>query len=103
MRALSSQIREPSSQHALSMTHNDLKCTKNHSLLLRLFACISLRIPWVDRVQGLEAHLHVTLNDSLFDQKNKTADGGWARRLYSELCQYSHSRPNYTNAGLWNS
>src|SRR5258708_9193984 len=46
MRALSSQIREPSSQHALSMTHNDLKCTKNHSLLLRLFACISLRIPW---------------------------------------------------------
>jgi len=57
----------------------------------------------IDRVQGLEAHLHVTLNDSLFDQKNKTSDGGWARRLYSELCQYSHSRPNYTNAGLWNS
>jgi hypothetical protein len=28
------------------MPHNDLECTKNHSLLLRLFACISLRIPW---------------------------------------------------------
>src|SRR5260221_1269502 len=53
MRALSSQIREPSSQHALSMTHNDLKCTKNHSLLLRLFACISLRIPWEGQLQGL--------------------------------------------------
>src|SRR5260221_14183011 len=58
MRALSSQIREPSSQHALSMTHNDLKCTKNRSLLLRLFACISLRNPWVLAFQGL-LHVHL--------------------------------------------
>src|SRR5258708_29709505 len=33
------------------MPHNDLECTKNHSLLLRLFACISLRIPWASAVQ----------------------------------------------------
>jgi len=30
------------------MPHNDLECTKNHSLLLRLFACISLRILWAE-------------------------------------------------------
>ncbi len=54
-------------------------------------------------VQLLTKHLRTRLNDSLFDQKTKTSKGGWARRLYSELSNYSHSRPNFTDIDLWHS
>ena len=56
-----------------------------------------------DRIQPLETYLREILSDSLFD-KNDNPDGrGWTRRLYDELCRYSHSRPYYTNAGMWQS
>ena len=44
-------MREPSSQHALSMTQNDRLSTEIHFLHLRTLAGISLRIPWAIRVQ----------------------------------------------------
>jgi len=44
--ALSSQRREPFSQHSISMTQNDLLSPEIHFLLLRSLAEISLRIPW---------------------------------------------------------
>jgi len=44
------------------------------------------------------------LDDSIFDQrKGGVDDGGWARRLYSELSEYEHARPNFRNADLWKS
>src|SRR5258706_7349475 len=39
-------MREPSSQHSLSMTQNDRLSTEIHFLHLRPLAVISLRIPW---------------------------------------------------------
>ena len=52
-------------------------------------------------VQLLNSHLRGIVGDSIFDQKNKTYAGGWARRLYSELSNYVHSRPDFTNADMW--
>jgi hypothetical protein len=54
-------------------------------------------------VEPLTSHLKATLEDSIFDQKDhKTSyPGGWARRLYSELSDYAHSRPGFTNVDMW--
>jgi hypothetical protein len=41
------------------------------------------------------------LNDSIFNQKTQTYQGGWARRLYSELSDYSHTRPGFSNVDMW--
>lgn len=29
--------------------------------------------------------------------------GGWARRLYSDLSEYEHSRPRFRNVDMWQS
>ena len=50
------------------------------------------------RVQTLRGHLRAKLSDSLFDPKQPSQTGGWARRLYSALSNYSHSRPGHTDA-----
>jgi hypothetical protein len=52
-------------------------------------------------IKPLNTYLHATLGESLFDQKTPTKTGGWARRLYSELSNYSHSKPTYANADMW--
>lgn len=52
-------------------------------------------------VRPLNAHLQTMLSDSIFDQKAQTSSGGWARRLYSELSEYSHARPGFTNSDMW--
>jgi hypothetical protein len=53
-------------------------------------------------IQPLNKHLHNVVGDSIFDRKkNKTYAGGWARRIYSELSNYAHSRPTFTNAEMW--
>ncbi len=54
-------------------------------------------------VQALNAFLRSTANDTIIDRRNAPQSGGWARRLYAELSEYSHSRPNATNVGLWQS
>lgn len=52
-------------------------------------------------IQLLNSHLRGVVGESIFNQKNKTYAGGWARRLYSELSNYAHSRPTFTNADMW--
>lgn len=52
-------------------------------------------------VQPLNAHIQVALGDSIFKQKTGGNPGGWARRLYSELSNYSHTRPGFTNVDMW--
>ncbi len=54
-------------------------------------------------VQSLNSHLRDVVGDSIFDQKNKTCPGEWARHLYSELSNFAHSRPTFTNADMWES
>ncbi len=54
-------------------------------------------------VEELNRFLRSAVGDTLLDRKNTPQSGGWARRLYAELCEYSHSRPNATNVGLWHS
>jgi hypothetical protein len=54
-------------------------------------------------VQALNAFLRSTVNDTIINRRSAPQSGGWARRLYAELCEYSHSRPNATNVGLWRS
>jgi hypothetical protein len=48
-------------------------------------------------LQSLRRHLQTKLSDSLFDPKNPKGPGGWARRSYSALSNYSHSRPGHTD------
>jgi hypothetical protein len=55
------------------------------------------------RLKTLRDCLKRELGDSMFDQKTSTADGGWARRLYSELSEYEHARPNFRNFDMWQS
>lgn len=59
----------------------------------------------ISSVQALETYLHTSIGDSIFNPKNKKKGylGGWARCLYSELCDYSHSRIGYTNIDFWQS
>jgi len=49
-------------------------------------------------VINLEGHLAKTTQDNILTRNPK----GWVRRLYAELCRYSHSRPSYTTFMLWN-
>ena len=38
---------------------------------------------------------------SIFEQKSTGNSGGWARRLYSELSDFAHSRPTLSSFILW--
>jgi hypothetical protein len=53
------------------------------------------------RMAGLESHLHSRMKYSIFNQKTSNVDPGWARFLYSELSDYSHSRPTHSEGALW--
>jgi hypothetical protein len=58
----------------------------------------------VPRLVNLRRRLKGELDDSIFDPKKGGVDeGGWARRLYSDLSEYEHSRPNFRNADMWQS
>lgn len=48
----------------------------------------------------LQEHLRVTVNDSLFDQKTPAAEGGFARRIFDGLSNFSHSRPGYSDGDM---
>jgi hypothetical protein len=53
----------------------------------------------------LESQLQKTLGDSVFERKDakRGTSGGWARRLYAQICKYSHSRPGFTHVDMWHS
>lgn len=56
------------------------------------------------RLAVLKKRLKDQLSDSIFDQrKSPTGSGGWARRLFSDLSEYEHSRPNFRNIDMWES
>jgi hypothetical protein len=48
----------------------------------------------------LRAHLRATVNDSLFDQRKSTEEGGFARRIYGGISEFSHSRPGHTDSDM---
>jgi hypothetical protein len=48
----------------------------------------------------LRAHLRATVNDNLFDQKKSTDEGGFARRIYSGISEFSHSRPGHADSDM---
>jgi len=52
---------------------------------------------------ALRKHLRATVNDSLFDQKTPTNQGGFARRTYEGLSDFSHARPSYSDGAIRNS
>jgi len=56
-----------------------------------------------DPLKGLNARFKESLGDSFFNQKGNTNPGGWVRRLHSELSEYAHSRPGYSQADQWES
>lgn len=49
---------------------------------------------------ALRNALKTRVNDSLFDQKSSTTDGGWTRRAFSSISDFSHSRPGYTDFSM---
>lgn len=48
----------------------------------------------------LRTHLRTVENDSLFDQKTTVSEGGVARRIYSGVSNFSHSRPGSTDGDM---
>jgi hypothetical protein len=56
------------------------------------------------RLAVFRTRLRKELGDSIFDQRKGGNDkGGWARRLFSDLSEYEHSRPKFRNADMWES
>jgi hypothetical protein len=50
--------------------------------------------------RALRAHLRATVSDSLFDQRDSKNKGGFARRIYSGISEFSHSRPGYSDGEI---
>ncbi len=48
----------------------------------------------------LQDHLRATVNDTFFDQKTPNDEGGFARRIFSALSEFSHSRPGYSDGDM---
>jgi len=49
---------------------------------------------------ALRTKLTTLVNDSLFDQKTNITDGGWVRRAFRDLSDFSHSRPGFTDFSM---
>lgn len=49
---------------------------------------------------SLRVHLRTAVNDNLFDQKTPADEGGFARRLFAGLSNFSHSRPGHADGDL---
>ncbi|MGO9518095.1 MAG: hypothetical protein ACLPND_13710 [Candidatus Korobacteraceae bacterium] len=48
----------------------------------------------------LQKHLRATVNDSLFDQKTSTSEGGFARRIYDGVSNFAHARPGHSDGDM---
>jgi len=58
----------------------------------------------LDDVKSLNDYLYSKMKDTLFEQKNSRYTdypGGWARKLHSQLSNFVHSKPAYSNFALW--
>ena len=45
----------------------------------------------------MRTHLRATVNDSLFDQKTPSDEGGFLRRIYNGVSNFSHARPGFAD------
>jgi hypothetical protein len=54
------------------------------------------RVSGIPAVVAFESRLRSAVGDDLFSQRSPSWTGGWSRRLYKRLCEYSHSRPART-------
>jgi len=61
--------------------------------------CVQHNTPVAD----LERHLMEAVGDNLFRPKASNQSQGFARRLYSELSNFTHGGPAFTNADMWQS
>ncbi|MGA8614907.1 MAG: hypothetical protein WB760_25180 [Xanthobacteraceae bacterium] len=61
------------------------------------------KIRTIPAIKAIESKLRRTTGDDIFSQRSSSWKGGWSRRLYGRLCEYSHSRPGHTNVDLWRS
>jgi hypothetical protein len=50
--------------------------------------------------ESLRNQLRATVNDSLFDQKDSAGEGGFARRIFSGISDFSHSRPGSADGDM---
>ena len=48
----------------------------------------------------LRDELRRTVKDSLFDQKTPSSEGGYARRVYDGISNYSHARPGHSDGDI---
>jgi len=53
------------------------------------------------RIQPLRDYIKSKMDYSIFGQKARSKPGGWARKLYSELSDFAHSRPTHSSAIMW--
>lgn len=57
----------------------------------------------VASIRAFEERLRAKSGDDLLSQRSNASAGGWSRRLFGALCEYTHSHPGRTNADLWSS
>jgi hypothetical protein len=49
---------------------------------------------------ALQQNLRDSVKDTLFDQKTPACEGGFTRRIYSGVSEFSHSRPGYADSDM---
>lgn len=49
---------------------------------------------------ALGVHLRATVNNSFFDQKSSGDEGGFLRKIYSGVSNFSHARPGYADGDI---
>jgi hypothetical protein len=60
-----------------------------------------------DQLQGhktlkrMESYLRTSQGYTLFQQRTSRQKPGWVRRIFSELSEFSHARPPYSDAHMW--
>lgn len=81
----------------LSRRHSDYRAWRRAKSALSFGqACDGL----IGTTAALRDQLRSAINDSLFDQRTPAAEGGFARRIYDGLSDYSHSRPRSTDSHM---
>jgi hypothetical protein len=53
------------------------------------------------RIQPIEDYIKLKMDYSIFGQRSSNTQSGWARKLYSELSEYTHSRLAHSFAKMW--
>jgi hypothetical protein len=54
----------------------------------------------VGPTSSLNDQLRLKLNDTLFNQRTMASKGGWVRRIFGDISDFSHSRPGFTDFSM---